>query len=226
MEYKDYHIEETVGGHKVYRSREAWIDGEEPLHTARSLTETEQWIDQEPSGESGNPSYAYLQVEVADPLRKHCGETNRQLFEEAAIKHLTGSGEEAGKAYGIAIQALHRCLGIEPTPDRAVEECERWFSFFNLWGAARFLDRGRDDDAIRILTDQEESYRRPRSAELGILQDYGQEQTNRLHSGTSRALECVKKGLIGAAVVNAEKVADIQYWLAVNKSGTPTPIEI
>lgn len=47
-EYKGYHIEETLGRYRVYKSYEAWVNGEEPLHQADSLIEAKLWIDQPP----------------------------------------------------------------------------------------------------------------------------------------------------------------------------------
>lgn len=46
MDYKGYHIEEEKSGvFEIYRDYDAWVDGEEPEHTASSLSGAEQWID-------------------------------------------------------------------------------------------------------------------------------------------------------------------------------------
>lgn len=46
-DYKGYHIEETPEGYKIYTSRDAWINGEEPIRRAVSLEVAQNWIDRE-----------------------------------------------------------------------------------------------------------------------------------------------------------------------------------
>ena len=156
-------------------------------------------------------------------MRELCAQQCRPLFEEAARAQYTEGGDIAGLRIGEALAALHRCLGITPDIEQAITEVERWFSFFGLWWSARLLERGETAKAWEILVDQAESYSPARASVLGILQDYGEHKTQELHQGTMCALELIQDKNLRQASVEADKVADIQYRLAVEKTGIPAP---
>ncbi len=147
-----------------------------------------------------------------------CGSRARPLFEKAARLHHGGEGGEAAEALIEAQISLYRCLELAVPP--GVGEVERWFSFFNLWEAARLLQAGDDPSAaLKLLDDQAESYSPLRAPLLGILQDYGPVLTAKLHLYTATALTAGWLGRIQEAVGMAKRAADLQYDAAVERAG-------
>lgn len=154
--------------------------------------------------------------------REQCGREARSLFEKAAIAYFASEdGYKAGTAQAEAQVALYKCLGIKPTFDVAISETERWFSFFNLFWSARLIDKGKYNEALIILKDQEESYSPERAPVLSITADYGEQKTNELYSLTKAAKEALVSDDISMARLYSDKAADLQYNLAVERAGIP-----
>lgn len=156
-------------------------------------------------------------------LREQCAQQCRSLFEEAARSNYTGDPGDAGSKLGEAQIALFQCVGITPSFEQGFAEVDRWFSFFGLWWSARLLEQSKASEAWKILTDQAQSYSPKRSKELGILQDYGEQKTGELYQGVMCVLELIQEGNLHQASVETNKVADMQYRLAVEKTGIPAP---
>jgi len=152
-----------------------------------------------------------------------CGKTCRPLFEEAAKANHEESGDVAVRKLDRALSALYECKGIEYDVLDALSECERWFSFFNLWWSARLIEKGKVAKAIVIMEDQAESYSPARAKSLGILADYGEVDTARLYSLTKEGLNLAKAGDTLKAVAQADTAANLQYELAVKRAGTQPP---
>lgn len=74
MIYKGYYIEETPTGYNIYASYEDWRDSEEPMHTAASFSEAEQWVD-----EGATPFYTYPRV-LAKVLCLDCPKRQRETY--------------------------------------------------------------------------------------------------------------------------------------------------
>lgn len=150
-----------------------------------------------------------------------CGDKCRPMFEQAALAQYEEDPGVAGQKLGNAQVALHVCLGITPSIELAMDEVERWFSFFGWWYSAKLLRENKPGEAWTILTDLAESFGPVRSVELGIAADYGTEQVAELHKETTQALELIQDGQLLEAASHADKAADIQYRLAVDRAGTP-----
>jgi len=151
-------------------------------------------------------------------IRKYCGGKARPMFEKAA-EIFIDRPDESGDAQGEAQLELCECIGIQPD----FWEVERWFSFFSLWGSARLIERGRYNDALNTLKDQEESYSPERAKALGILEDYGPQMTNELYTITKETRIALEQSNAPQAILLADKVANLQYDLAVERAGTPAP---
>jgi len=153
-------------------------------------------------------------------MRNDCAIESRPLFEEAALSHHEADPGVAGGKLGNALTSLHRCLGISSTPDAALEEVERWFSFFDWWYAAKLLEKGDATRAWSIIMDLAESFGLQRSIELGIEADYGVVQVKELYDKTMTALEHIQSGRNVEASSLVLEAADIQYRLAVERTGS------
>lgn len=72
MDYKGYHIEEEQPGEFViYGNYDDWRDSKEPIHTAGSLNEAEQWVDDIPHPINIEIEYSFSQRPDEDiPLVK------------------------------------------------------------------------------------------------------------------------------------------------------------
>lgn len=79
-DYKGYYIEETPAGYKVYSSREAWVNGEDPIHSAESLVEAKLWVDLIP-GRPAHPSWTVVSNIVSPESDKWVG-TCWEFFDE------------------------------------------------------------------------------------------------------------------------------------------------
>lgn len=150
--------------------------------------------------------------------RTYCAEKCRPMFEEAALAHHEADPGVAGEKLGHAQKVLFECLGIPATLERAVEEVERWFSFFGWWCSARLLNEGKQNAAWELLMDLAESFG-PHSAELGIEADYGFDNVKNLYDKTMGALASVQDKEYSEASRLALEAADLQYALAVERAG-------
>lgn len=153
----------------------------------------------------------------------YCADKCRPLFEQAALAHHEEDPGIAGRKLGEAQIALYECLGITPSIELAMDEVERWFSFFDWWYSAKLLRDSKSGEAWTILTDLAESFGPVRSVELGIAADYGIEQVAELHGETTQALELIQDEQLLEAAGHADKAADIQYRLAAERARTPMP---
>lgn len=156
-------------------------------------------------------------------MKSEWGNISRLLFEEAALAHHEDDPGTAGNRLGEALTILHSWLGISSTPDSVLDEAERWFSFFDWWYASGLLNRGESSRAWSILIDLAESFGPQRSVELGIEADYGAVKVGVLYSKTMMALGHIQNGELAEAAKCALEAADIQYGLAVERTGTPQP---
>ncbi len=152
-----------------------------------------------------------------------CGDKCRSMFEQAALAQYEEDPGVAGQKLGGAQIALYECLGITPSIELALDEVERWFSFFGWWYSAKLLREDEPGQAWTILTDLAESSSPIRSVELGIAADYGTEQVAELHREIMQALELIQDEELLDAAGHADKAADIQYRLAVDRAGISAP---
>jgi len=146
------------------------------------------------------------------------------MFEKAALEYFTSDAEVAGPTFFDAQFGLQRCIGIEPNIDKPFSEIGRWLSFFNLWWSARLLEQSNTNGALELLNDLAESYSPIRAPVLGILQDYGPIQTAKLHLGVLNARRLIQDSQIVEAINQIDKLANLQYNLAVERTGTATPV--
>ena len=153
----------------------------------------------------------------------YCADKCRPLFEQAALAQYEEDPGVAGQKLGDAQIALYECLGITPSIELAMDEVERWFSFFGWWYSAKLLREDEPGQAWTILTDLAESFSPVRSVELGIAADYGTEQVAELHKETMQALALIQDEQLLEAASHADKAADIQYRLAAERAGTSMP---
>ena len=156
-------------------------------------------------------------------MKSNCADMFRPLFEEAALAHHEDDPGVAGSKLGEALSLLYECLDTPAAVERALEEVERWFSFFDWWYSSRLLNNGKPSKAWEILIDLTESFGPQRSVELGIEADYGAMQVSELYDKTMSALELIQSGELIEASRCALEAADIQYRLAVERAGTPQP---
>lgn len=156
---------------------------------------------------------------------EQCSYTCRPFFEEAAVAQYGEDPGDAGYKYAKALSTLHECLGLTTPidPMQALTEVERWFSFFAWWYSARLLEEGKLGEAWETLIDQAESFGPERSVELGIAADYGAGQVTELYNETMNALVLMQNNDFIGAAKHADKAADIQYRLAVERAGVPAP---
>lgn len=153
-----------------------------------------------------------------------CGSSVRPLFDEATIPHHEDeTGEISGQSYGLALGTLYKCLGIEPSISKSLDEAERWVTYFNLHYATIKLEQNDKEKAIEILEDLQESFSIERSRELGIEQDYGEETVNEIFNNLSEALDLLGKDEPENALTLIKQLEDNQYALNLERAGTPTP---
>lgn len=152
-----------------------------------------------------------------------CGEIARSFFEKAAVFHyisLHGEGsveeaEAAGESFRVAVDRLHKCLGLREKRLVELEESHRWYVFFNLWYASQLLRSARVEDAEELLQDQlDEDW-----AQEALEEDYGWAKARELRQSTQQALRAAEEGRLTEASLRAARAADAYYNLAVEKAG-------
>ena len=154
--------------------------------------------------------------------RVHCGLLFRDRMTNLADIVLFGGNQDtSSKLYYATLDELMNCANIQADDFSALEQYERWQSFWAFVAASHRVQTD-PKQAESLLADLKESFCL-HAKTLGILEDYGTLKMMLLCRMASDSLTALKAGNTHLAKTFAERGANIQYWLAIEKLDMSPP---